>query len=168
MVSNHNFVRLLGKNIDDIQFTGISVHKSGVAYIKCIVRSLDSSEVNHTVMLRWMNETWKHYIIPTVITSHCVIDETERKVLALAADGVVHVASSKGFEWEYIDKSEEGPNSLRLMVDIKQIASSVYAVGMARQVYKRQINGHWIRCDQGARGVRKEWGNYWIQEHRWF
>lgn len=149
---------LLGDVTKNIKFTGVYVHRKDLVFVRCIVKSLDSEDVNHAIILRWFQGEWGHYIIETVITSHCVIGNGDsREVLSLGADGTVHVASSSGFKWECIDHSDEGPNDKRAMVDIKPVGDTVFAVGMARQVYKRQKAGLWIRCDQGARGARKKW-----------
>lgn len=148
---------ILGNAAKDVIFTGVFIHRKDLVYVRCIVQSLDSQKVNHAIMLRWQQGDWAHYIIETVVTSHCVIGDGDRKVLALGADGIIHVASSSGFTWEYIDQGDDGPNNRRAMIDITSIGDDVYAVGMARQVYRRQRTGSWTRCDQGARGERKEW-----------
>lgn len=148
---------LLGSVAKNIKFTGVYIHRKDLVFVRGIIKTLDSDNVNHAIMLRWFKGEWGHYIIENVITSHCVIGNGYREVISLGADGTIHVASSSGFTWESIDDSDEGPNDKRAMVDIKPIGNEVFAVGMARQVYKRQKGGTWIRCDQGARGEKGIW-----------
>jgi hypothetical protein len=143
---------ILGPYITDFAFTGVYIYSNDFVYVKAIIKSLDNREVNHTLMLRWHAGEWGQYMIPTIIPSHCVIKEPERKVLALSPDGAVHVATPQGFSWEYLDTREDGPSSLRAILEIKEISNSVYAVGAGRQIYKRTSPNTWVRWDNGIRG----------------
>ncbi|NJO18424.1 MAG: hypothetical protein HC877_22625 [Thioploca sp.] len=145
---------VLDTYITDFAFTGVYIYSDDFVYVKAIIKSLDNQEVNHTIMLRWYAGEWGQYMIPTIVPSHCVISEPKRKVLALSPDGAIHVATSQGFSWEYLDTQEDGPNSLRAVLEIKEISNSVYAVGMGRQVYKRTAQNTWVRWDNGIRGNR--------------
>lgn len=152
-----SLVDLLGPVTKNIKFTGVYIHRKDLVFVRGIIQSLDNDNVNHAIMLRWFKGEWGHYIIETVVTSHCVIGNGNREVISLGADGTIHVASPSGFKWESVDDSDEGPNDKRAMVDIKPIGDEIFAVGMARQVYKRQKDGTWVRYDQGARRERKLW-----------
>lgn len=138
------------------RFIGVWVLDRGLVYVRALLRALDAEEVDHTAMLRWMQGTWGQYMIHAPSVSHCVIREAERTVLTLGPDGTVHTATPAGFGWEKIDDSPEGPNSLRMMSDIRPIGESVYAAGMSRMVYRRASGGRWSRFDTGMRGTRAE------------
>jgi hypothetical protein len=138
------------------RFTGIFGFGQDMVYVRALIRKLDEEGNNHTAMLRWKSGTWGQYMIPTATVAHCVTNESDRTILALAPDGMVHKATPLGFGWEQVDTTENRPNSLRMMADIKPIGNAVYAAGMARMVYRRSTGGTWMRADDGMRGSRSE------------
>ena len=125
-----------------------------LVYVRAAIVELEKQGIDHTAMLRFDATDWSQYMIPAGAVAHCVIPEDARTVLTLSPSGIVHVAKPAGFGWETLDNSDEGPNSLRQMRDIRPIDGHVYAVGMGRMVYRRSPGGAWARFDEGLRGNR--------------
>jgi len=135
----------------DRKYTGVWVFQRNLVYVRGALSVLDRANEDHTFILRHMDGIWGFYPVPAVVSSHCVLPESDRTILAITLDGSVHKATPRGFAWEHVDQSPFGPNSLRNMTCMRPIGRSVYAAGMARMVYRRWPGGHWERFDHGMR-----------------
>lgn len=71
-------------------------------------------------------------------------------VLATGPDGIVSASTLAGPTEEEIDASADGPARRGPIRDLQLIAGVPYAVGMGRQVYRREGAGTWTRQDEGV------------------
>lgn len=136
--------------------TGLCVAQNQNVYVRGVVRALEEAEYWHTFVFRWANGVREHYTIHKSVTSQCILEDRERTVFSLCNDGAVHVSKPSASVFEHVDPTEEGPNELRWMIDIKSIGKSIFAVGMARQVYRRMAANSWIQFNQGAEITTEE------------
>ncbi|HBO2935109.1 TPA: hypothetical protein L4R50_000103 [Pseudomonas aeruginosa] len=78
------------------------------------------------------------------------------EIVCITAEGDVQVGTIEGMTVEVIDDSPDGPSRRGPMRDLQLIGGYPYAVGMSRQVYRRDGPGTWSRQDEGVvaeRGV---------------
>ncbi len=143
---------VLGSHYYDTLFTGVSVASDQSVYVSAVLQKLDQQNVEHTVMLRYLNGEWGQYMIPFSITSHTILGENgKRQIMAMAPNGNVHIAGPEGFSEEQIDTEKNGPNDLRAMTEISVLNGHLHACGMARIAYRRERESFWRRIDEGAR-----------------
>jgi hypothetical protein len=70
-------------------------------------------------------------------------------LFSLATDGTIGFGYGSYAE-EQIDTTNEGPLGRGPMRDLRVIGSTLFATGMARQVYRRVGPNHWARHDEGV------------------
>ena len=114
-----------------------------------IASELDSiiQKKPHTQVLQYQDGKWSHFIVDWPIISMCVTRKNGDSLFSLGVDGRVHIADRNGFSEEVIS----GPERAGTLSQIKLIGDHLYAVGMGRQVYKRENSGEWSAIDQGIR-----------------
>src|SRR5262249_44419941 len=117
---------VLGPYAPDTVLTKVQVYSRDLVYIRAIIRPLDERGVDHTLILRWAAGEWGQFMVPHVSTSFCVIDEPERKVLTLCANGTVHAFSQNGSEVEAIRADGHHLSSQRTPSEIRRIGGQVY------------------------------------------
>lgn len=72
------------------------------------------------------------------------------ELVYVGPDGRVGHASSTGVSESSVCPSGAGPELHGVIRDLQSIGEGVYAVGMGRQVYRRDPNGQWERRDTGV------------------
>ena len=70
-------------------------------------------------------------------------------ILVLGRDGEVLIGDAQGYREERINESGISPSGLGPLRSMRTIADSIFAVGMARQVYRRLGDKTWSRCEAG-------------------
>lgn len=71
------------------------------------------------------------------------------ELVYMGPDGRVGYGGANGDSESMIWPASGGPGTHGLLRDLKSIGDGVYAVGMGRQVYRRNIGGAWERRDAG-------------------
>lgn len=89
-----------------------------------------------------------HYI--TRMTTQYVGAEQRLEVLTIGPDGHLIHASADGMVETTVAPAGSGPDVHGVIRDMQTIGTSVYAVGMGRQVYRRTVEGTWARHDDGV------------------
>lgn len=140
---------MLSGDEGNIRFTGISSNKANKVFVRAQLDSLNKKGTDHTVVLMCKNGGWGQYMIKAPSTDHCLITHGTERIFVLIPDGRVHVGSASGFEYEIINESEGGPNSLKALTCLCDLGTEVWAAGMGRMVYKRETDGKWIPFDNG-------------------
>ena len=136
---------------DDISFTRGFVFERSRIYVTAVVDDLNEHGVVHSLMLRWADGKWGHWLIEAGIVSHCVCSiPNGRLVFALSEDGEIQVADGTNVRWESLASLRTRPG-LGNLISIRLIGNSVYVVGMQRQVYRRGLaGGGWMHADRGC------------------
>lgn len=71
-------------------------------------------------------------------------------LIIVGADGQVLHGMPTGYSDEHLDRSKSGPEFNGQIRDARFIGPRVIAVGMSRQVYRREQTGQWAHIDQGV------------------
>ncbi len=107
----------------------------------------DGSTSSSLMMWNKNKGQWHHFNLGwTAIALHV----SQQGMLALSADGLVFSADGSGTKEGKIDDTDQGPAHRGPLTDLCHIGDHLYAVGMERQVYKRDSSGTWTRADKGA------------------
>jgi hypothetical protein len=69
----------------------------------------------------------------------CFVSFTMRQLICVGRRGRVYVAQSEPYE-ELVDGSAEGPLKRGALINATLVGGHIYAVGMARQVYRRTLD----------------------------
>lgn len=125
------------------------------AYLLAHLPELEAQRIFLTQVFRWTG-SWASYRVDGPCVGICASHDPELAVLCLQPYGEVHVAKAGGFSLEHIDPTENGPRSIGMLRDLKEIEGSVFAVGMRRQVYRRNTDGEWYKFDYGLRAPHDE------------
>lgn len=134
-------------------FTGISAFRRDHVYVPAIADELADRGEDHALIFRWYGRQWAHRPLPFAVGSVCPAVDGAPIVLAMGVGGEVNVFTNPGAPGaatEQIDESEEGPSELVPLRSIRMIGSRVYAAGMARRVYRREVPGRWAAIDNGV------------------
>ncbi len=70
------------------------------------------------------------------------------EIVFITADGEVQIGTIEGMTKEIIDDTLDGPSRRGPLRDLQLIGGYPYAVGMSRQVYRRDRPGQWSRQDE--------------------
>jgi hypothetical protein len=102
-------------------------------------------------LFRWSGD-FSSRPAPIFATSVCVTAHPEPTALFLGMNGaVIRASKTIDFVPEAVDDSDEGPQTVGDLREIRAIGKSVYVCGMGRTVYRSTAGGAWDRIDQGVR-----------------
>jgi hypothetical protein len=97
-------------------------------------------------------KAWASRPIPTLAISVCHLAHPSPIAFFLGTNGVVvRVVPGKESVPEVIDESNEGPQFIGDLREIRRIGASAYVCGMGRTVYRCVGLGPWNRIDQSIR-----------------
>ncbi|QTT88451.1 hypothetical protein [Pseudomonas chlororaphis] len=111
----------------------------------------DPDEGMISFVFRW-DGSWSSKPVPIMAISACHITTPEPTALFLGQNGVIiRLSPTVTFVPEIMDDSEEGPQHIGDMREIRTIAGQAYACGMGRTVYRNSAGVIWERLDHGTR-----------------
>jgi hypothetical protein len=138
-----------------VGFTHGFVYRRDQLFIAAVDMDLEEEDVYHGYIVRWKNGAWAQWPVANRIYALGVFDlQGGLTSLAMGPDGRIQVGDNQGFRWETVDATEDGPTQRRTLTCLRRLASSVYAAGMSRMVYRRSAAGQWTRVDTGVRVPR--------------
>lgn len=91
---------------------------------------------------------WFSFKLEWTATRLCTVTHPELTMLATGPDGIVSASTLSGPAEETIDATGDGPSRRGPIRDLRAIDGVPYAVGMGRQVYRREAPGRWTRQDR--------------------
>jgi len=97
--------------------------------------------------------------VPCVAKGFSYLPEPIHKPMMLDQSGRVFVWQTKkpfGLKPEIIDSSENGPQHIGPLEEIRVIDNEAYVVGSGRVVYKHIKNGKWEAIDKGIRSINDD------------
>lgn len=103
----------------------------------------------HTRILQLKAEKWGMVDIRFSAIAIVRLAGPTPNTFIIGTEGNVIKGTKDGFSSECIDDSLNGPKGKGWLRHARAIGSSVYAVGMSRQVYGRPLTGTWERIDEG-------------------
>jgi hypothetical protein len=126
-----------------------TIRLNDLGYLLCADDGGSASEVPHTVVFEWDRGNFIGKALDWSAISACIAKTPKEQLIAIGAQGEVY-GCGQGEEFEeniyggsiYSDKS----GSLR---EVREIAGKAYAIGMDRQVYRRDGRNNWSRFDNG-------------------
>lgn len=101
-----------------------------------------SASESGTRVFRWTHE-WNNYFVPFKTCGITALRGPAPAVVVLGIEGSVHFAGPDGFLQQSIDSTSNGPLQRGILRDVCVIENEIYAVGLGRQVYKRNNLGIW-------------------------
>lgn len=113
---------------------------------------LAEAGAEYSSLLKWygMERRWDRYDIEWSAIRVWVETEQELRLHALGVNGETLEADATGITEGSVDASGEGPLARGPMRDLRWIGRHLYAVGMGRQVYRREEANRWARRDAGV------------------
>lgn len=128
-------------------FSGVSVFLRNTVYVLATNNEAAQRGQQHAFVLKWDGTNWGHYLIGWKCVAICCSPSKERKIFTLGENGFVHIASDKGFHDEIIADGIFSVENRGPVTNLSYIGSHVYAVGMHRQVYRRDGEDRWTCLD---------------------
>ena len=134
-------------------FTKGFVYQRNLFFVQAVLKSLEEQNQDHAFMFRWKDGNWSQWNVKHRIVDFTVFENnSDSAIVLLSNDGQLQTGSKKGFSWERIDESEDSPNHLRGMTCLTCIDDSLFAAGMQRMVYQKNLKtSEWERIDSGVR-----------------
>lgn len=123
----------------------------GAGKVIAQVGPLPPPDFPESQIMEWSEQKgWSSYKIALTARRMWVLHELQQKLVVMGAGGYVAVISERTIIEEMVDESDDGPRYRGNMRDMRLIGDHLYAVGMNRQVYRREQPGRWVHCDQGV------------------
>ena len=110
---------------------------------------VDAGETESEIM-KWVSGSWSQFSLDWSAVRLCQV-VAPPQVFTLGPDGQIMIGSSSGApQEETLDDTMEGPEGRGPLRDLRWIGKHLYAVGMSRQVYRREGAGVWRHRDAGT------------------
>src|SRR5262245_53048090 len=109
-----------------------------------------------TVIYIFKQGTWGHHTVEWGAAAITGVMDPALQVIVVGAQGEALRGVKGAFSDEVIDDSKDGPERTGALRDARFIAGRVFAVGMARQAYRRGGAGKWARIDADIRSKKPE------------
>jgi hypothetical protein len=119
---------------------------------------LSKQKEEHAFLVEWNNGQWFRDDAPKPwdVVSMCVCQEPVEQFLALGPAGHVNCAGSGDIHDEIIGLPNDGPLTRGPLRKLRSINGIAYAVGMHRQVYRREGREKWVAIDSKMRPLAGE------------
>lgn len=133
---------------------GVIVHQGRVHVLSFPVVDSGEEPGGVTQVINWRPNQLSSFMIPWEAKAICYVPMPEPYLAIIGSQGDVFISSPHGNVEEVIDQTDNGPNARGVIRDVRFIGEHLYAVGMGRQVYRREwrasavYGGHWSHIDQ--------------------
>lgn len=115
------------------------------------VGSLPAPDFPESHIMEWSEqEGWRSYKVGLTARRMWHLEEPQPQLVIMGAGGYVAIVSDSAVTEEMVDETDDGPRYRGNIRDMRLIGDHLYAVGMNRQVYRRDRPGQWVHCDQGV------------------
>lgn len=130
-------------------FTGVSAFLRDYVVITVVDNELAEQDIDHAVIFRFANGTWGKKTLDHAICHALILDQGQQ-ILNVGVEGKISILTLPGISEEHVDASDSGPGALVPLRGAFRDGAELYAVGMARQAYRRSAEGTWSRIDQNC------------------
>ena len=138
----------------DIGYLSGLITETGTIVVVAGSEKLEEEDVPHSFLAVWAakDRKWTIFEEDFYITSVTATPgQSKRTLVSLGMYGEAIVNEPSGLHRERLAKGKDAPNNLRTMHDVRRIGSHFYAVGMRRQVFRRNVaRGPWTKIDSGV------------------
>jgi hypothetical protein len=143
---------MAGHWTDRFSFVRGAVRYKDLAYLALVDDQLVKAKTPHTMVVEWDGGEWNDgggggWLLAGVTIARQPLEQ----LLAAGEYGDVVVLGSGDRHEEQIGDEDSSPRSRGPLRGVRNIGRRVYAVGMNRQVYRRENAHRWISFDEGAR-----------------
>lgn len=139
----------------DFSYIAGAVRYADLAYLALVNDKLAYEMNEHSYLIQWDAGEWcrskNNFEKNWSTVSICVCKYPSEQGIYLGAWGEVLCVGSGDVHEESISTDTSSPASRGPLRSVRSIAGQAYAVGMDRQVYRREGSNQWISIDQGAR-----------------
>lgn len=108
---------------------------------------LKDTDVPHACVFALNKTRWEQVLIEKNLSSVCVAKIPKEQMVAVDEYGNVHVIGSGDSNPEYVSDGQNSPESRGPIREVRAIDGRAYAVGMDRQVYRRESLNVWKAID---------------------
>lgn len=143
---------------DQFSFVTGAVRYADLAYLALVSDKQAKDRVPHSFFTVWDAGTWRgdSKAIPWDTVSMCICKHPLEQCLALGPYGQVRCMGSGDVHDEQIGSGIDSPRSRGPLRAIRSIGGKAYAVGMNRQVYRRDDANAWTSADRGTRPLAED------------
>nr|WP_319490552.1 hypothetical protein [uncultured Desulfobacter sp.] len=145
---------------DEYSFITGAIRNKELSLVILCKDSLQASKMDHYINIGWYKGCWERWdpedIREGTAVSACVCSDPIEQWLILDFWGKVICIGSGDVHEELIQTNDIFPKEIGPLTKIKTICNKAYAVGMNRQVYRRETSNQWRCIDDGARVVNSE------------
>ena len=109
----------------------------------------DDASEERTWLLKYSGGQWGRADLPFRCAALLGTVAPELELLVVGTEGGVLRVTQAGAAVEDVDPSDRGPSGFGILRDARRVGGVPVAVGMSRQVYRRQRTG-WVHMDAGT------------------
>ncbi len=141
---------------DKFSFNTGAVFSASRSYFVLTDDALAQDQMEHAFFLHWDSGNWGSADVLWSSPSVTVVDQPKRQIVAIGEWGEVKVfGSGELFEEEVVD-GESRPKERGTLRCVRTIGGVAYAVGMDRQVYRRDGEKKWTCIDATMRPKQED------------
>jgi len=144
---------------DKFSYVTGAVRYKDLAYMALVGDEVAEKKISQSHIMEWDAGTWRGGEDTTrkwEIVSASIAVKPREQAIFLGEGGQITCLGSGDTHDETIETKDSSPKNRGPLRGIRRIGESVYAVGMDRQVYRRDALGRWSCIDQWARKQKQE------------
>jgi hypothetical protein len=131
--------------------TGV-VATSSVGFLSLSDDSVEATNLPFSQLVAWQQGKWgNNGQVSFSVISVSICTHPSRQMVAIGSAGEAYFAGNGDLHLERIGTAEETPATRGPLRSVRGISGKAYAVGMQRQVYRRDDRDLWICLDRGIR-----------------
>jgi hypothetical protein len=112
------------------------IHDKGSIYFYGSTVAANARDEWQSLILQWSAGSWSCSLIETRLCGICAPAALGDVMVAVGLDGAFVVSKATGMHGDHVDPTPEGPSNLRQITALRAVGAEVFAVGMARMVYR--------------------------------
>lgn len=121
-------------------------------YLLGVEDSKAEQGIDNTVIFLRRQEEWRQLEINEKLISCTLSTLPDRKFVAVAENGMSTVLGGGRQISECIAMGEDSPSANGPLIEVRAVANGhAYAVGTARQAYRKEEKDNWVRLDQTSK-----------------
>ena len=137
---------------DKYSFTTGAVRFHDLGYLILTDDSIDQTDIPHSQFITWDAGQWGNAGQKSWTTvSACICKHPTEQMVAIGPYGEAMLIGGGDIHEEEIEDGEDSPNLRGPLRHVRCIGDRAYAVGMNRQVYRRDGVNQWNLIDHGVR-----------------
>lgn len=137
---------------DKFSFLVGYVATPSVGFLALCDDSIDVNEIPHSQLVFWQEGKWgNNGQVKFTVVSMSLCTHPIRQMVAIGPFGEVFLTGTRDSHEEEVRAGEETPSKRGMLRSVRGISGKAYAVGMQRQVYRRDGMNTWTCIDHDMR-----------------